>query len=181
MAKEIKKSKVKVNAFDIFVILLVLCLIATIAYKVYTSVSSDDNTKNSEITVTFRCDGEYDSILKYLNEGDQVYLKSGELLGYIHKNADSKELFVVTQKSTSETDDTDAAEQNTADTTDSTVYTLIEFTGEIKLNGNAVKSNKGTYYIIGEDNITVGGKLELYTKRTEFTVTVTGFGEIDKY
>lgn len=174
MSKKIKKTKVKINAFDVFVMLLVLCLIATVAYKVYTSISSDNNTKNSYVTMTFKCDGEYSSILDYLSEGEAVYLESGEILGYIHKNPDNEELFTITEHIG------DVAGGTRAVTTKA-VYEKIQFTGEIKLNGNAVKSQKGTYYTIDDENITVGGKILLHTKNAEFTVTVTGFNEVDKY
>ena len=174
MSKKIKKTKVKINAFDVFVMLLVLCLIATAAYKVYTSVSTNNNTKNSDVTMSFRCEGEYNSIMDYVHEGDAVYLESGEILGYIYKNSDQKELFTIIEDST---EALDGAREVSA----KNVYEKVKFSGEIKLNGNAVKSPRGTYYIINNENITVGGKILLHTKNAEFTVTVTGFDEADKY
>ena len=176
-----KKSKVKINAFDVFVVLLVLCLLATIVFKIYASVTKDDNAKNSEITMSFKCEGEYNSLVKYINSGDEVYLESGELLGYIYKSPDSDELFVITPREEAlEKEDTNSSSK-VASNIKITTYEKIDFTGNIKLNGNAIKSSKGNYYTIGSDNITVGGKLDLHTKRTEFTITVTGFSEESKY
>ncbi len=167
--KKIKKTKAKINGFDVFVMLLVLCLIATVVYKVYSSVASDSNTENSNVTVKFKCDGEYDSIVDYLTDGDVVYLESGEILGYISKNPDRNELFEVIYKS----DEEDIEESSSEEETKSIIYESVEFSGEMKLNGNAAKSARGSYYVIGEDNITVGGKLLVHTKSCEFTITVT--------
>lgn len=176
-----KKSKVKINAFDIFVILLVLCLLATVIFKIYSSAAKDDNAKNSEITMSFKCEGEYNSLIKYLNSGDEVYLESGELLGYIYKSPDSEDLFVVTVREENELESGAQIAPKNVDGDKVTTYEKIDFSGNIKLNGNAVKSGKGNYFTIGSDNITVGGKLNLHTKRAEFTITVTGFSETSKY
>ena len=170
---KIKKTKAKINGFDVFVILLVLCLIATVVYKLYSSVSSDGNTQNSDVTVMFKCDGEYDSIIDYLNDGDVVSLESGEILGYISKNSDRKEIFEVIYKS----DEEDMEESSSKEESKSIIYESIEFSGEIKLNGNAAESARGSYYVIGEDNITVGGKLLVHTKSCEFTITVTDISQ----
>ena len=178
------KAKMKVNAFDVFVLLLVLCLIATLVYKIYTGIAEETNTDNSKVIIEYVCEGEYNSILNYLNDDDAVYLESGEILGYISVNPSSDELFeiiteVQTDTQSSEESDTvlSAKESGTAEFD----YSKVKFSGCISLNGNALKSNKGSFYIIGEDNITVGGTLRVHTKRAEFTITVTSIGDVRDY
>ena len=169
--KKIKKTKVKINAFDVFVILLVLCLIATAVYKLYGSASINNGGENADVTVKFKCDGEYDVILDYLSEGDAVYLESGKILGYISKDSAKKDLFEVSYKAD------ENGETPSVDDTAGNTYKMIAFAGEIKLNGSASKSGRGAYYVIGEDNVTVGGKLTVHTKNCEFTITVTDIFE----
>lgn len=169
--KKIKKTKAKINGFDVFVILLVLCLIATVVYKLYISASINGNTESSDVTLKFKCDGEYDSIIDYLSDGDAVYLESGEILGHISKNADTKELFDISYKADEDGD-------TSFDTTEvGNMYKMIVFSGEMKLNGHATKSGRGSYYVIGDNNITVGGRLIVHTKNCEFTISVTDIFE----
>lgn len=185
MNKENKKTKVKmkVNAFDIFVLLLVLCLIATLVYKIYTSIADESNTDNSKVMIEYVCEDEFNSILSYLHDGDAVYLESGEILGYIHKNSDTNELFeIITEEQTESETESDTFATATADNNGAAAdYSKINFAGLISLNGNAIKSNKGSFYTIGEDNITVGGTIKVHTNRTEFVITVTSFGDIRDY
>lgn len=175
-----KKNYFKANAFDVFVFLLVLCLIATVAYRIYTSIAEDRNAKSSFLSLTFTCENEYDSITEYLKEGDAVYLPSGELLGYIAKGAYGDLLFeTVTEGTTADTENgEEATEEITFALASPKKYSVITFNGEIKLNGNAVKSSKGSYYKIGDDAITVGGTLLLHTENTQFTVRVNSINEI---
>ena len=167
--KKIKKIKAKINAFDVFVILLVLCLIATAVYKLYGSASISGG-ENTDVAVKFKCDGEYDAILDYLAEGDAVYLESGEILGHISKSSDKKALFDITYKA-------DEDGMTKEETEAGNMYKMIAFVGEIKLSNGATKSGRGSYYVIGEDNVTVGGKLTVHTKNCEFTITVTDIFE----
>lgn len=184
MSKDNKKSKVKmkVNAFDIFVLLLVLCLIATLVFKIYMSASDEENTANSKVMLSFACEGEYNSILDYLHEGDEIYLESGEILGYIYKSTQEEGLFEIVTKAPTEDSDTTGEAEATMRTSETAAdYSRIDFIGQISLNGNAQKSNKGSYYIIGDDNVTVGGRLNVHTRRAEFTITVTSIDEIENY
>jgi hypothetical protein len=85
MARNQKKKK-GINAFDAVVILLLLCLFATFAYRIYTGFGeSDDGVAGSKYVMEFQCDKEYNSILRYLEGGDAVYFASdGKLLGYLY-------------------------------------------------------------------------------------------------
>ena len=87
--------------------------------------------------------------------------------------ADRKELFEVIYKSADE----DMEESSSKEEPKSVIYESIEFSGEMRLNGNAAESARGSYYVIGEDNITVGGKLLVHTKSCEFTITVTDISQ----
>ena len=89
MANDQKKRK-GINAFDAVVILLLLCLVATFAYRIFTGFGeSDDGVAGSKYVMEFQCDGEYNSILRYLESGDAVYLASdGKLLGYLYTGSE---------------------------------------------------------------------------------------------
>ena len=89
MAKNQKKKR-GINAFDSVVVLLLLCLVATFAYRIYTGFGqSDDGVAGSKYVMEFQCDEEYNSILRYLENGDAVYLASdGKLLGYLYVSSE---------------------------------------------------------------------------------------------
>ena len=85
-----QKQRKGINAFDAVVILLLLCLVATFAYRIFTGFGeSEDGVSGSKYVMEFQCDGEYNSILRYLQSGDAVYLASdGKLLGYLYTGSE---------------------------------------------------------------------------------------------
>lgn len=171
-----KKNRVKINAFDIFLVLLVLCLIGTLVFRIYNGISEDKNSYNNEYILMFACDGEYDSIIKYVKEGDAVYLRSGELLGYISVPEGSKSgtpLEIITGDNMD--DVTKSADEATKK------LEFVKFTGAIKMNGNAKKAAKGNYYIIGDENIIEGAVFTVHTRVAEFTVSVVSIEAINNY
>ncbi len=176
-----KKNRVKINAFDVFLILLVLCLIATAAFRIYNGVSEDKNSYNSEYILNFTCEGEYNSIIKYVKDGDAVYLQDGELLGYItfaEGNEGDTPLEIIIDE---ENPDDEANSEVANDNANTNELSFVRFSGAMTLNGNAKKSQKGNYYIIGEDNITEGAKFTVHTINAEFTITVVSIEKVDKY
>lgn len=185
-----KKIKLKLNAFDIFVFLLVLCLIASVGYKIYASLTEEKNSKNASIYLHYECDGEYNSVMRYLNDGDALYLESGELLGYITQVGNDGMFTLVTSDTVTEETITevpseavngDMQAENTEIIKEGYTYESVKFKGVLKLNGNAIKSNKGSYYKIGDRLISVGGVLLVHTEKTEFSITVSELSEIDRY
>lgn len=175
-----KKNRMKINAFDIFLVLLVLCLIGTLAFRIYNGVSEDKNSYNNHYVITFACDGEYDSLIKYVKDGDAVYLRSGELLGYITFSETNKGNIPL---ETMPLENPDDEQQTLAEGVDEGTKKLefVKFIGAIKMNGNAKKAAKGNYYIIGEDNIIEGAVYTVHTTEAEFTVTIVGVKEINNY
>ena len=166
-----KKNRVKINAFDIFLVLLVLCLIGTLVFRIYNGVAEDKNSYNNEYILSFEADGEYDSIIRYVKGGDAVYLNSGELLGYIffpEANQGQYPLEIL------QSEDSTANENNG-------VLEFVKFKGEIKLNGNAKKAAGGNYYIIGDENIIEGSKITVHTRTAEFTVSVVSIKATNNY
>lgn len=180
MSERVKKRRYSFNVFDVFVILLVLILIASVVYKISKSSEKEANKDNPVYTVIFECKSEPSSLNDYLNDGEEVYIKSsGELLGYIYRSGDSSSMYALTPIER----DTEISSGNGSGeaVTDSTptaggkVYGNIGFTGKIKLNGNAEKAKEGSYYSIEGLNITVGSSVDVYTNYAEFTITVVEF------
>lgn len=253
MNEKRKRLKIRINVFDIFIILLVLCLIATLVYRVYNAVEENSGRNKTSYVVYFECTGEYNSIEKYLKNGDAVYLQSsGELLGYLTVVDQNSLVEILTDEAThvseteqitenkaetvTETDSETATETEikteseteteavsdtetgtetgtealtegaVSDTTENTTtavyeelyaaaevyrvamlaeeesvteadteyaYIRIDFKGALRLNGNAQKSNIGDYFTVGQDKITVGSRIPVYTDSAQFTIHVT--------
>lgn len=201
-----KRNQAKINALDIFVIFLVLCLVFTLAYKIYKGAAVSKESKNSSYIMTFDCDISIDSIERYVKDGDAVYMSSsGEFLGYIIKQNDGR--YALYEKNSRpgemESEETDTlpetiynneltGEDNTYGASNiqdnygpgvdnmnenESIYTIVKLSGSISLNGNIKKSANGNYYVLGSDNLTVGGRLTVYTDNAEFVITIT---EIDE-
>ena len=68
-----EKRKIKINAFDVLMIFLVICLLATFAYRVYEGLSKESDRGRSSYLVYFECKSEYDSLIKHLHAGDQEH------------------------------------------------------------------------------------------------------------
>ena len=166
-----KKTKFKINAFDVFLILLVLCLIGTLAYRLYNGVAEDKNSYNNEYVLSFVCDGEYDSVIRYVKDGDAVYLNSGELLGYItfaESNDGTYPLEIIN-------------DENSSANPDNNILEFVAFKGEMKLNGNAKKATNGNYYVIGDENVIEGSEITVHTRTAEFTVSIVSIKAINNY
>lgn len=174
MSEKQKKSGRGITAFDILVILLVLCLAATVVYRVYTETTNDKAGITSKYMIEFECE-DYDSLAKYLEAGESVYLSSnGRLLGELYKGWNE------TQAISVEYLDTEATEQTTSETgaeqlEDETgiSYRIAKMTGKLKLNTDVTASKEGNYYSLGEINFSKGSVINVYTEDAEFTITIT--------
>lgn len=165
MSNVTKKSKVRINVIDVIIILLVLALIATAVYKIYSEVSNSSLNKHSKYIVSFRCDSEYESLLKYLKDGDAVYCVDNDiLLGYLYDVPDDGKNTVYKYVA-------DNGEEETGKTMSSS-YLTASFKGTLRLASNAVKAKNGNYYSVEDMNISVGSTIEVYTEKTVFTLTV---------
>ena len=169
MSNATKKSR-RINVIDIIVILLVLALIATAVFKIYSEITNGASNKQGNYIVTFECDSEYRELMSYLKSGTAVYLVSnGTLIGYLY-DAPGDELGAVYEI---ESVEEGAAE---AENESSDPYEKIRFGGSLKLASNAVKSKTGNYYTVEDRNISVGTTLNVYTEKAVFTLTVKSIG-----
>lgn len=154
--KKQKKDRRRINPLDVVIILLVLCLIAVFVYRLYEGIATPSFNKNSEFELSFVCEDEYNSMIKYLEDGDAVYLAStGELLGYLYKKNEGDALVSVI---------TNSEDPNSQ---------LIDFSGKLLLNDDADAVSSGIYYQIGDFKFSKGSKIEVYTERASFTITVS--------
>lgn len=156
-----RKSKKKINVIDVVIILLVLALIGTAAYRIYSEITKNISAKKSNIILTFECEVTYDNILKYVKSGDAVYLSSdGTLLGYLFK-ADG-----ATDALYSINDDT------VSGSSDGSSNKSTQLRGTLKLSADAREAQNGGYYVINGNNITKGSTLDVYTETAVMEIVV---------
>lgn len=168
MSNDNKKARRKINVIDVVIILLVLALIGTAVYKVFTEISKKQLVKHSKYIVTFECDEEYNSLIKHLKSGDAVYFSAnGTLLGYIYDAPGDEKGAVYELVSGEEALDADG----------DSVYEKVRLGGMMKLASNAVKVKNGAYYTVENVNISKGSTIKVYTEKAVFTLTVKDISE----
>ena len=156
------KKKVKLNVIDILIIILVIALIATVVYRVYTGISKKTSPASSKYVITFEIDSQYDSMIGYLKEGKAIYfLENGQLLGNMYTPADKDAPAYAMGGSAFVEDEGEVHD-----------YRKVDVCGYIKMSSEAVRSQSGDYYSIGEINLTVGSCVEVYTNEATFTLIV---------
>ena len=166
-----KRERKRVAPFDVVVVLLIVCLIAAFGYRVYNGVSDPNFKKDSKYVVTFTCDEEYNSIAKYLENGEAVYFAgNGELLGhlYVKKAGDA----VVTLIGDGNEDESSSESQEL-------IYEKVKLMGSLKLTADALAVTSGNYYTIGDVNIAKGSVIDVYTEDTVFTLKVESITAIN--
>lgn len=188
MAKKLKKKKdsKKLNPFDVVVVLLILCLVGALGYRVYQGVADPSFQKDSKYVVTFECDEGYNSLVDYLENNEAVYFSAnGELFGNLYaEKAGSDLISVITEADADDTEITDTEETEVENSGEESVedpssaYEKVKFTGKLKLNSDAVFVSGGNYYAIGEMNFNWGSVIEVYTEDAVFTIKVTGISVI---
>ncbi len=175
MAKSTTKNRKRFNIIDAIIILLLIALVGTFAYGVYSKAYSKPSSADSKYRVIFECSEEYDSILNYLPNGEAVYFAAdGVLLGNIYDFNPNDEVGAVYEIS-NDKDDTSDQDEDVGDE-----YRKIRFGGELKLNSEAIKSKRADYYSIGDVNITVGSTINVYTDEAEFTLTIVSITAIEQ-
>ena len=165
MSNTNKKSRRRINVIDVIIIILVLALIATGVFKLYSEITNGRSGKQSDYIVTFECDAEYRSLISYLKSGEAVYLTSdGTLLGYLYDapNDDVATVYEIISDADGE------SEVNSSDDP----YVKVRLGGKLKLASNAVKVKNGGYYSVEGKNVSVGSALRVYTTDAVFTLTV---------
>lgn len=180
MAKEIRQKKEhrRINAFDVVIILLILCLAGAFGYRVYQGVSDPDTRKESKYIVEFECEGVYNSLVDYIENGETVYFAdSGDVFGHMYKTKDSAAAMeIITEKSDeAETEETGSEEeQNTKP-----FYETVRAKGQLKLNADAIKSGVGNHFTLGDRGFTTGTVIEVCTSDTVFVLKITNIYAVD--
>ena len=158
MNEKTNKKKVRFNVIDVLIIFLVVALIATVVYRVYTGVNEGTASSQGKYVITFESDSEYDSIVDYLKKGTAVYFAdSGKLLGQMYApNSKTPAVSVISEQ----------------DGKSGLDYSLVAIRGYILMSGETVKVSGAGYYSIGGTNVTVGSTINVYTNEAEFTLVV---------
>ena len=180
MAKEKKEKKERrgINAFDVMIILLALCLIVALGYRIYQGVSTPDVVKNSKYVVEFECNEIYNSLPSYVDNDDIVYLaNSGDVLGHIYMaKGDLYPLEIITDAAEDQPEDESGTEAGNEE--EKISYNLVDARGKLKLNADAIEYD-GNYFTVGEIGFTVGSVIEVYTSNATFTIKITSIQAID--
>ena len=168
-----KKSHRRINAFDVMIILLALCLVAALGYRVYKGVSTPDLSENSKYIVEFECEV-YNSLANYVEKDDAVYFsKSGDVLGHIYMGkGDTAPLMIDGVDAPEETESGEEGELE-----EEVSYEKVKARGKMLLNADAIAN--GNYFTVGEIGFTVGSEIEVNTSVAVFTITVTGIHAIE--
>ncbi len=179
--KESKKAKKRVNPFDVIIVLLILCLIGTLAYRVYDGVTVKNSKKDSKYVMSFECEGVYSSLVSYLKSNTAVYLSDGELLGYVYTGKGGVDPVRIVERMTEpeikDVTETGGAENRATDV--SYAYEKVKISGKIKLNSGTVKIQNGGYYSVGESNFAVGSVVEVHTEKAVFTLKVISIDTLE--
>lgn len=181
MSKEFeqKRSHRRINALDVVIVLLILCLVAAFAYRIYRGVSDPYTSKNSEYIVEFECEEVYNSLSEYIEEGEAVRLASnGEILGHVYMSkGDEKPIWIVTEapltdgEAVEDETETESGEASPEDSLPS--YEPVRLAGKLSLSADAIAEKAGNYYTVGDVGIAIGSVVEVYTEDTVFTLLIT--------
>lgn len=187
MANPKNKSKSRINVIDVIIILLVLALIGAVVYRIYAAISDGSSKKGSDYIVSFECGSEYNTLIEYLKNGEEVYLTTNKaLIGYIYDDPDDPRGAVYEILSDEPIggeageDETEAPVRSDENNENADAYRKTKLSGMIKLSSEAVKAKSGNYYTVQGRNITVGSTLEVYTDDTVFTLVVKSITKVEK-
>jgi hypothetical protein len=81
----------RINPFDVIIVILIVCLLFTFAYRIYVGVADETHKNEIKYVMKFECEEEYNSLLDHLSEGDAVYFADGKLFGYLYAAEDSED------------------------------------------------------------------------------------------
>ena len=149
-----KKERRGLNVIDVVIILLLIALVGTAGYRIYTEVTGGGIVAQSNIVLTFEAQVDDEGIVNYLKEGNTVYFTTDKSqLGRLYdKDAEDGKgpVFVI------ESDDDEK----------------ITLSGSLTLVADARKASGREYYVINGRNISVGSKLDVYTENAVLKITV---------
>ena len=181
MAKNVKikkKRDKKITALDVVIVLLVIGLLVTLAYRVYDGIADPVFKKNPKYTLSFVCDEEYNSIAKYLENGEAVYIAStGELLGNLYAKKAGEPVITVSGGSADATPEVGTGDESSTEIPE-ILYEKAVLSGNLKLSADTDMVSAGSYYTVGGINIVNGSVIEVYTEDAVFTLTVASITPI---
>lgn len=149
-----KKERKRLNVIDVVIILLLVALVGTAGYRIYTEIAKEESDSQSNIIVVFEAKVEDEGILNYLENGSAVYLTADQTqLGNLFDSDTSDTHGAVYKKQTEESG-------------------VITVCGALRLVEDARKAQDGEYYVVNDRNITVGSTFEIYTDTAVLKITV---------
>lgn len=149
-----KKERKRLNVIDVVIILLLVALIGTAGYRIYTEVAKEESDSQSNIIVSFEAEVEDEGILNYLGDGSAVYFTTDKTqLGNLFDPTEGDVLGAVYKEKVEESG-------------------IITVCGTLRLHEDAHKAQNGEYYVINDRNITVGSTLDVYTDTAVLRITV---------
>ena len=155
------KNRRKFNVIDVLIIMLVFAMLATVGYRVYAQITENTGDKKSDFVVVFESDEEYRAMIGTLQNDDEVYFCSdGVLMGYLYDDTGDDKALIY------------EISVNEGEETGTELYEKVSFGGMIALSAQADEINGGDYLVIGDRNISVGSRIEVYTEDATFTLTV---------
>ena len=154
------KNKRRFNVIDVLIIMLVLALLATVGYRIYAQSTDNAGDEKSDYVIVFESDEEYRAMIGALKNKDEVYFCfDGTLMGYLYDDTDDGKSLIYEIGTGEEESETG-------------VYEKICFGGMIALSSQANEVKGSDYLVIGDRNISVGSRIEVYTENATFTLTV---------
>ena len=149
-----KKERKRLNVIDVVIILLLVALVGTAGYRIYSAVARDESDSQSNIVVTFEAAVEDEGILEYLENDSAIYITTDKTqLGNLYDPVAGDALGAVYKERVEDSG-------------------IITVRGTLRLHEDAHKAQGGEYYVINDRNITVGSMLDVYTDTAVLRITV---------
>lgn len=168
-------KKIKINALDIFIIVLVIACIVGIIYRQYSSEFSTKTGEEELYEVYFSVKDISFTVPSYLDTNDKIYFESGEFFGNLLNNndTDTTSALVVAPAGVVLTDENG-----------NYVSTMYPDGSRVDANGSilcsCVKNADGRYLLDGTRYITPGEVISVRTELVDLEITITGISEYVK-
>ena len=150
-------GKAKLNVIDVIIIVAIILCIAAVGVRIYFTTHTD--TSPDKITVTFEVKGISEENAAQFAAGKKVYLSADDSVA-----GEFLTVSVSPEKMLAHDEDGQLREVNNPD--------KKTVTGTISLTG---KNNDSEFMVGGKYSVSLGSKIDVYTDRNMFTLTVIGF------
>ena len=162
----------KINALDIFIIVLVIASVAGIIYRQYGSGFTTKSDVEASYEVHFSVDDISFTVPSYLNTNDKIYFESGEFFGNLLNNndTDSESALVVTP-----------ANVVIVDEGGNYVSVMYPDGSRVDANGSllckCVKTSDGRYLLGGTKYITPGEEISVRSELVDLKIKIMSISE----